>query len=82
MREMLEFVIILQIVQVGCSIERTCKVHIHLFIYRNKADHCLMIAHMLSNGPGHTRANSVWYSLVNYYITTLAATNNDFLILG
>jgi hypothetical protein len=79
---MLEFVIILQIVKVCCSIERASKVHIHFFINRNIADHRLMMAHMLSNFPGHTSTNSVWYSLVYYNITAFASTNDDFLILG
>jgi len=41
-----------------------------------------MMAHMLSNVPGHTSANSVWYCLVYYNITAFASTNHDFLILG
>lgn len=41
-----------------------------------------MMAHMLSNFPGHTSTNSVWHSLVDYNITAFASTNDDFLILG
>ena len=41
-----------------------------------------MMTHVFADAPGHATPNSVRHGLVDHYVSALATTDNDLLVLG